>query len=184
MTRPAAARPRRSPHGTGTAATAAAAWLLGAGVALSALVGGATPVAAQPGDAGKPPAAVATPGAGTAGAAAPTPEQQAEAMRTLQRAARNQLGVFGYCEGRGALGADTADLQRRMMALLPPPPAGLDGLDEAEATGRRGVVSFGGQQASLEDAARAQGTGVEALCRAMGDALRTQARAAGLVPPG
>lgn len=162
---PAASRP--------TPATVSLA-TLAAGVALTALAL-LVPVGEARGQ-----GAPAAPGGG--GAAAPTAEQ-VEMMRTLHRAARNQLGVFTYCQGRGALGPEAVSLQRRMIGMLPPA-TGVDGLDEAEATGRRGVVSFAGNTASLEDAARAQNTTVEALCRTMGEALATQARAAGLTPPG
>lgn len=98
---------------------------------------------------------------------------QADAQRMMYRMGSNQLGVLEYCQENGHVGAEVVALQHRMLTMLPP--AQVDGLDEAEATGRKGVVSFGGTSTALPDAARAQNTTVAALCARMGEMLKQQA---------
>lgn len=100
-------------------------------------------------------------------------EGQAEMMKTLALAGRNQLGVLEYCRAQGSVGADVLDLQRRALNLLPT--VQVDGLAEAEALGKRGVVSFAGSQTELSAAAKAQGTTVDAMCKKMAEMLQAQA---------
>ena len=100
-------------------------------------------------------------------------EGQAEMMKTLALAGRNQLGVLEFCRAQGSVGADVVDLQRRALGLLPP--VQVDGLADAEALGQRGVVSFAGSQTELSAAAKAQGTTMDAMCKKMAEMLRAQA---------
>lgn len=106
-------------------------------------------------------------------AQAPAAGGQQEMVRTLLLASRNQLGVLEYCRAQGSLGQGVVDLQRKMIGMLPPQQ--VDGLDEAEATGKRGVVSFAGSQTALADAAKSQNTTVDAMCKQMGSMLQAQA---------
>lgn len=98
---------------------------------------------------------------------------QQDMARTMHLAAHNQLGVLEYCKAQGNVGQDVVDIQRRMMGLLPP--MQVAGLDDAEALGKKGIVSFGGSQTSLADAAKAQNTTVEAMCKQMGSMIQAQA---------
>lgn len=91
----------------------------------------------------------------------------------LHRAAHNQLGVLQYGQSQGSIGADTLDLQRRLLGVLPP--MQVDGLDEAEAMGQRGVVDFAGNQIALTDAAKAQSTTADAMCKQIASMLQAQA---------
>ena len=100
-------------------------------------------------------------------------EGQAEMMKTLTLAGRNQLGVLEFCRAQGSVGGDVVDLQRRALSLLPP--VQVDGLADAEALGRRGVVSFAGSQTELAAAAKSQSTTVDAMCKKMADMLQSQA---------
>ncbi len=103
----------------------------------------------------------------------PAPGGQQDMLRMMHLAARNQLGVLEFCQGQGSVGQDVVDQQRKLMALLPA--AQVDGLDEAEANGKRGIVVFAGSQTSLADAAQAQNTTVEAMCKQMGALIQAQA---------
>jgi hypothetical protein len=102
------------------------------------------------------------------------PQGQADMARMLQLAARNQLGVLEYCQDQGSIGADPVALQRRMLTMLPPPQQ-QDGLDDAEAAGKRGVVQFGGSQVPIADAAKPQGTTADAMCKKIADTIQAQA---------
>lgn len=102
-----------------------------------------------------------------------TPQGQAEMMQMVQLAGRNQLGVLKYCQDQGSVGADTVALQQRILTMMPP--AQVAGLDEAEAAGRRGIVQFGGSQVPLADAAKAQNTTPDAMCKQIASMLQAQA---------
>jgi len=101
-------------------------------------------------------------------------EGDARIARAMHLAAANQLGVLEYCQARGAVGADVLDLQRRMEAAMPP--LDVPGASAAEAAGRKGLVGVGGQQTSLRDAARAQKTSEDAICKHMASMLEEFAR--------
>ncbi len=104
----------------------------------------------------------------------PAPSQDPQAMmKMMHLAAQNQLGVLEYCEANGSVGSDVVDLQKRMIGMLPP--AQVDGLDAAEDSGKKGIISVGGQQMVLADSAKAQGTTPDAMCKQMGTMLKTQA---------
>lgn len=100
-------------------------------------------------------------------------EGQAEMLKILALAGRNQLGVLEFCRAQGSVGADVVELQHRALRLLPP--VQVDGLADAEALGKRGVVSFAGSQTELAVAATSQGTTVDAMCKKMADLLQSQA---------
>lgn len=105
--------------------------------------------------------------------AAPSPQQQAEMLRMMHLAGRNQLGVLQYCQSQGSVAADVVALQRRLLGMLPP--AQVEGLDAAEATGKGGVVEVAGTRVSLADAAKAQNTTPDAMCKQMATMLQAQA---------
>ncbi len=91
----------------------------------------------------------------------------------VHQAAHNQLGILQYCQSQGSVGADTVALQQRALGVLPP--AQVEGLDEAETAGKRGVVQFAGSSVQLTDAAKAQNTTVDAMCKQIAALLRSQA---------
>ena len=101
------------------------------------------------------------------------PQGQQDMVRMMHLAAHNQLGVLEYCQAQGSIGADVVALQQRILGLLPP--AQVDGLSEAEAAGKRGLVQFGGSQVQLADAAKAQSTTPDAMCKQIATMLQTQA---------
>ena len=101
------------------------------------------------------------------------PQSQQDMMKMVRLAAHNQLGVMQYCQSKGSVDADTVVLQRRLVGMLPP--GSTAGLEEAEAAGKRGLVQFGGNQVSLTDAARAQKTTPDAMCKQIGALLKAQA---------
>lgn len=100
---------------------------------------------------------------------------QTEMLKTLALAGHNQLGVMEFCRAQGSVGGDVVELQRKVLGLLPP--VQVDGLADAEALGKRGVVSFAGSQTELAAAAQSQGTTVDAMCKKMADMLQSQAAA-------
>ena len=101
------------------------------------------------------------------------PGNQEDMMKMIHQAARNQLGVIEYCQAQGSVGQDVVDLQKRMLAMLPP--AQVDGLDAAEAAGKQGMVQFGGAQMDIKQAAAQQNTTADAMCKKIGDMLKAQA---------
>lgn len=98
---------------------------------------------------------------------------QAQMMEMMQRAAHNQLGVLEYCQANGSIGQDVIDVQKRVMAMLPP--AQVTGLDEAEAVGKKGTVQFAGNEMNITDAAKARNTTPDAMCKQMGSMIQAQA---------
>lgn len=98
---------------------------------------------------------------------------QQEMMKTMHLAARNQLGIIEYCQSQGSVGADVVALQKRMLDMLPP--AQVDGLDAAEAAGKKGTVQFAGNSVDINEAAKAQNTTADAMCKQIGSMLQQQA---------
>ncbi|APH58120.1 Hypothetical protein GbCGDNIH6_2282 [Granulibacter bethesdensis] len=98
-----------------------------------------------------------------------TPAPTAD-MKAVRLAAANQLGVLEYCQSRGDISAETLDIQRKIIAMLPPPADA--GEAAAEQTGKGGTVSMGGQTISIEDAAKRQQTTPTALCKQMETMLK------------
>ena len=101
------------------------------------------------------------------------PQGQQEMMKTMHLAARNQLGIIEYCQSQGSVGADVVALQKRMLGMLPP--AQVDGLDAAEDAGKKGMVQFAGNSVDIKDAAKAQNTTPDAMCKQIGSMLQAQA---------
>jgi hypothetical protein len=108
--------------------------------------------------------------------AQPTPEQ----FKMVYEASRNQLGVLEYCQASGAADAETIAVQKRVMAMLPPP-SDTSGGDAAYATGKTGAVVAGDQRVTLAEAAKAQNVTEQALCQRMGATVKS---AASSLPPG
>ncbi len=104
--------------------------------------------------------------------ATPPPSEQ-DMLKMLHLGGRNQLGVLQYCQAQGSVGVDVVALQQRMLTMLPP--AQVDGLAEAEAAGKRGEVQFGGTHVMLADAAKAQNTTPDAMCKQIGAMMQAQA---------
>ena len=102
-----------------------------------------------------------------------TPGGQQEIMKTMHLAAHNQLGLIEFCQAQGSVGPDVVALQKRMLTMLPP--AQVDGLDDAEAAGKKGVVQFAGNTVDIRDAAKAQNTTPDAMCKQIGSMLESQA---------
>lgn len=120
---------------------------------------------------------------GLASAAGPAQAQQPpggamppDMQAMMHQAAANQLGILEYCQANGFADAGAVALQRAQIAAMPPvrSPGLSPGLAQAEAAGRRGVVQAGGQDMPLVQAAQANGTSVQALCRQIVQLLREQ----------
>ena len=107
--------------------------------------------------------------------AGPTPEQ----LKTIYEAARNQQGVFEYCQAAGHIEASTVALQTRIMANLPKP-QDTSGGEAAYARGKAGAIVVGPQSVTLADAAKGQNTTEAALCQRMGDSVK---QAGASLPP-
>ena len=101
------------------------------------------------------------------------PGGQADMAKMMQLAARNQLGIIEYCKDQGSVGDDVVALQKRMLTMLPP--AQVDGLEAAEAAGRKGLVQFGGNEVDIKQAAQGQNTTPDAMCKQIGSMLQAQA---------
>jgi hypothetical protein len=98
------------------------------------------------------------------------PAMTADMQAAMHLAARNQLGVLEYCQASNAVGPDVVAMQRQQIAQLPPAPVA--GLDQAEATGRQGIIQAGSQQVPLAQVAQSHGTTVAALCGQIAAMLR------------
>lgn len=79
--------------------------------------------------------------------------------------ARNQLGVLKYCQAQGHIDGKAVEIQEKLLTLIPAGDATKG--DAAEAKGAEGTVSAMGAEQTLDGAATAQGTTVEALCKQM-----------------
>ena len=56
------------------------------------------------------------------GSAAPSFAQtQADQLKVAYQAARNQLGILGYCADKGYTDAAAAEIQKKLIALIPAP---------------------------------------------------------------
>ena len=101
------------------------------------------------------------------------PAGQQNMMNTMQLAAHNQLGVLEYCQAQGSVGSDVVALQQRIIGMMPP--GQVDGLDQAEASGKAGNVVFAGNTVAISDAAKARSTTTDAMCKQIGSMLTAQA---------
>lgn len=118
-------------------------------------------------------AALATLLASASGAVA---QSQADQLKVAYQAGRNQLGVLTYCSDKGHIGADLVEVQKKMLGLIPAP-TDKSGGDEAEAQGKKGVISAMGMTQDIEALAKMQNSTSAAFCKQLGDALK-QASAA------
>ena len=56
------------------------------------------------------------------GSVAPSFAQtQADQLKVAYQAARNQLGILGYCADKGYTDAAAADVQKKLVAMIPAP---------------------------------------------------------------
>ena len=101
------------------------------------------------------------------------PAGQQGMVTMMQLAAHNQLGVLEYCQAQGSIGADVVALQQKIIGLMPP--AQVDGLDQAESSGKAGNVVFAGNTVAIADAAKARNTTTDAMCKQIGSTLQAQA---------
>ncbi|TRW95164.1 hypothetical protein FNJ84_16825 [Paracoccus sp. M683] len=117
------------------------------------------------------PAPEAAPEAPAAAPAAPA----AQDPQPAYDAARNQLGILGYCQDQGHIDGGAVEIQTKMLTMVPAGDVAQG--DAAEAKGKEGAVSGLGVETTLADAATQQGTTEAALCQQM-DAMIKQAGAA------
>ncbi len=79
--------------------------------------------------------------------------------------ARNQLGVLKFCQEQGHIDGTAVEIQEKLLTMIPAGDAAKG--DAAEEKGKTGTVSAMGAEQSLDAAATAQGSSVEALCKQM-----------------
>ena len=103
-------------------------------------------------------------------------QMAADQLKVAYQAGRNQLGVVEYCQGKGYVGPEAIDTQRKLLGMIPAP-ADISGGDAAEAKGKQGIVSAMGIEQDLDSAAKKQSTTSADLCKKMGDALKQAAAA-------
>lgn len=103
----------------------------------------------------------------------PAPSQQPspEQMEAAYNAARNQLGILKYCEAQGHVDGEAAEIQTRMLGLVPPPADPAAG-DAAEEAGTQGKVSSMGAEQEFSASAAAQGVDEAQLCEALANSVK------------
>ncbi|UZF93857.1 pore-forming ESAT-6 family protein [Bosea sp. NBC_00550] len=106
-----------------------------------------------------------------ASAAPSLAQTQADQLKVAYQAARNQLGILGYCADKGHIDASAVDVQKKMMGLIPTP-ADVSGGDAAEAAGRKGTISAMGMEQNIEVIAKAQNGTPAAYCKQIGDLVK------------
>ncbi|WP_131113078.1 pore-forming ESAT-6 family protein [Lichenihabitans psoromatis] len=104
------------------------------------------------------------------GAASAQAQSQADQMKVMYQAGRNQLGVLEFCQDKGFSDAETIAVQQKLLGMIPSTDKSSG--DEAEATGRKGMIAAMGIKQDLEAAAKTQGSSVEKLCQAMSTAIK------------
>ncbi|KRE13043.1 hypothetical protein ASE66_21505 [Bosea sp. Root483D1] len=97
-------------------------------------------------------------------------QSQADQLATAYQAGRNQLGILSYCAEKGHVGADVVEVQRKVLALIPPP-ADKSAGDTAEAAGKKGTIAMMGVTQELETIAKAQGGSAATYCKQIGDVI-------------
>lgn len=97
-------------------------------------------------------------------------QSQADQLATAYQAARNQLGILSYYAEKGHVGADVAEIQRKVLALIPPPADKSVG-DTAEAVGKKGTIAMMGVTQDLDTMAKAQGGAAATYCKQIGDVV-------------
>lgn len=96
--------------------------------------------------------------------AAPAADMQMD-MAVAYESARNQLGVLEYCQTEGHIDGKAVEIQTKLLTLLPEGDKAKG--DAAQEKGKTGTVSSMGMEQTLEAAATAQNSSVEALCKQM-----------------
>jgi hypothetical protein len=97
-------------------------------------------------------------------------QSQADQLATAYQAGRNQLGILSYCVEKGHVGAEVVEVQRKVLALIPPP-ADKSAGDTAEAAGKKGTIAMMGVTQELETIAKAQGGTAATYCKQIGDVV-------------
>jgi hypothetical protein len=106
------------------------------------------------------------------GSAAPSFAQtQADQLKVAYQAARNQLGILGYCADRGYTDAGAAEVQKKLIAMIPAP-ADASGGDAAEAAGRKGTISAMGMEQNIEAIAKATNGTPATYCKQIGELVK------------
>jgi len=106
------------------------------------------------------------------GSTAPSFAQtQADQLKVAYQAARNQLGLLGYCVDKGYTDGAAVEVQKKLIALIPAP-ADLSGAEAAEAAGRKGTISAMGMEQNIEAIAKAQNGTPAAYCKQIGDLVK------------
>lgn len=98
-------------------------------------------------------------------------QSQADQLKIAYQAARNQLGILGYCVDKGYTDGAAVDVQKKLIALIPAP-ADVSGGDAAEAAGRKGTISAMGMEQDIEAIAKAQNSTSAAYCKQIGDLVK------------
>ncbi|TKW66454.1 MAG: hypothetical protein DI616_10895 [Paracoccus denitrificans] len=101
--------------------------------------------------------------AGLALAASAASAQNAPDPDAAVSAARNQLGVLEYCQAEGHIEGNAAEIQSKMIGMLPAA-TDEDAAVAAYEKGKEGTVSAMGVEQTLGEAATAQGVDEAALC--------------------
>lgn len=86
-------------------------------------------------------------------------------MGMAYESARNQLGVLEYCQTEGHIDGTAVEIQTKLLTLLPEGDKAKG--DAAQEKGKTGTVSSMGMEQTLDAAATAQNSSVEALCKQM-----------------
>lgn len=136
----------------------------------------ADPAATAP--AATAPAATAPAATAEAPATGKLPLAPGMTAQQMHDAARNQLGVLKYCQGKGFATAEAVDAQTRMIGMLPEADASLG--DAAEEKGKAGNISAAGVELTLAEGAKRQNSTEEALCQQMDQMMKQLAAA---MPP-
>jgi hypothetical protein len=98
-------------------------------------------------------------------------QTQADQLKLAYQAARNQLGLLGYCVDKGYTDGGAVEVQKKLVALIPAP-ADLSGGDAAEAAGRKGKISAMGMEQDIEAIAKAQNGTSAVYCKQIGDLVK------------
>ena len=98
-------------------------------------------------------------------------QSQADQLKVAYQAARNQLGILGYCADKGFTDAAAADVQKKLIAMIPVP-ADVSGGDAAEAAGRKGTISAMGMEQDIEAIAKAMNGTPATYCKQIGDLVK------------
>ena len=106
------------------------------------------------------------------GSAAPSfAQSQADQLKVAYQAARNQLGILGYCADKGYTDAGAAEVQKKLIAMIPVP-ADVSGGDAAEAAGRKGTISAMGMEQNIEAIAKATNGTPATYCKQIGELVK------------